>query len=110
MEFRISDRAMNRLRRTAQDEDVDLGATLLRVAVVPGGCSGLAYELGWDTDVDESDTVQDLEGLRLVIDRRSGLYLDGVELDFTDGLEGRGFHFHNPHAARSCACGESFGV
>jgi len=110
MDFRISDRALERLRLTAEDEAVDLGTTLLRVAVVPGGCSGLTYELGWDTSVEESDSVMDLDILRLVIDRRSGLYLDGTELDFTDGLDGKGFHFHNPQATRTCACGESFGL
>ncbi len=110
MDFRITERALDRLRRTAAEEAVDLDAMLLRVAVVPGGCSGLTYELGWDKAVDDSDSVFDLDVLRLVVDRRSGLYLDGAELDFTDGLEGKGFHFHNPQATRSCACGESFGV
>jgi len=110
MDFHITDRALERLRRTAEDEAVDLETTLLRVAVVPGGCSGLTYELGWDTSVEESDSVMDLDLLRLVIDRRSGLYLDGTRLDFTDGLDGKGFHFHNPQAARTCACGESFGL
>lgn len=110
MEFRITERALERLHQTALDEAVNLDSTLLRVAVVPGGCSGLTYELGWDTSVEETDSVVDLDILRLVVDRRSELYLDGTELDFTDGLEGKGFHFHNPQATRSCACGESFGV
>lgn len=110
MDFRITSRALDQLRRTALDEAVDLDSTLLRIAVVQGGCSGLTYELGWDTTVREGDATSELGDLRLVVDRRSMLYLEGSELDFTDGLDGRGFHFHNPQASRTCACGESFGL
>lgn len=110
MNIMITDRALNQLRRVAQDEDVDTQAAMLRVAVVPGGCSGLTYDLGWDTTMQEADTVDDFRDLRVVMDKRSRLYLDGTELDFTDGLEGEGFHFANPQASRTCACGESFGM
>ncbi len=110
MEFIITPRAERQLRTVAEAEDIDLSSTHLRVAVVPGGCSGLTYDLGWESDVKAGDDVLEAAGLRVVVDRRSGLYLDGVELDFTDGLEGKGFHFSNPQAARTCACGESFGL
>ena len=110
MDLTITPRAEARLRAVAADEHVDLSATFLRVAVIPGGCSGLTYDLGWDAQVQDSDTTHEVAGLSVVVDRRSGLYLDGVELDFTDGLEGKGFHFSNPQAARTCACGESFGL
>ncbi len=110
MDITITDRALDQLRHVARDEGIDIGGTLLRVAVVPGGCSGLTYDLGWDTTVQEADTVDDFEDLRVVMDKRSRLYLDGTELDFTDGLDGEGFHFANPQAARTCACGESFGM
>lgn len=108
--LQITDRALRKIRETAEQEQVDLDAAVLRVAVVPGGCSGLTYELGWDTVVQATDRETDIDGLRVVMDRRSYLYVEGSELDFTDGLEGKGFHFLNPQATRTCACGESFGL
>lgn len=110
MELQITERALARIREIAASEGVDLGQTMLRIAVVPGGCSGLTYELGWDTTRQEQDLTAQFDGVQVVIDRRSYLYLKGTTLDFTDGLEGRGFHFINPQAARTCACGESFGL
>jgi len=110
MELQITERALARIREIATSEGVDLGQTMLRIAVVPGGCSGLTYELGWDTTRQEQDLTAQFDGVQVVIDRRSYLYLKGTTLDFTDGLEGRGFHFVNPQAARTCACGESFGL
>lgn len=110
MNITITDRALNQIQEAAQSEQVDLEAAMLRVAVVPGGCSGLTYDLGWDTTRQESDEVADFGGIQVVMDKKSRLYLDGTELDFTDGLDGEGFHFKNPQAARTCACGESFGM
>jgi iron-sulfur cluster assembly protein len=106
----ITDRALAQIRAVAAEDGVSLGEQLLRVAVVPGGCSGLTYDLGWDTTVQDSDTVVEADGVHVVLDRRSALYLDGTTLDFSDGLQGEGFHFLNPQAARTCACGESFGM
>lgn len=108
--FAITDRALHRLAAVAAGEGVDLAETYLRVAVVPGGCSGLTYDLGWDTATSPSDEVVDLGGLRLVLDPRSLVTVEGTVLDFTDGLEGKGFHFENPQATRTCACGESFSL
>lgn len=110
MELQITERALERLQEIAVNEGVDLSHTLLRIAVVPGGCSGLTYELGWDTTLQEQDLRAQFGDVQVVIDRRSYLYLKGTTLDFSDGLEGRGFHFVNPQAARTCACGESFGL
>jgi iron-sulfur cluster assembly protein len=110
MDFTITERAASKLRHVAQKEGIDLSQTYLRVAVVPGGCSGLTYDLGWDTVRQETDRYAEAAGLRLLMDRRSFLYVEGTELDFSDGLEGKGFHFLNPQAARTCACGESFGL
>ncbi len=107
---RITERALAQLLTVAEGEGVDLSATMLRVAVVPGGCSGLTYDLGWDTVRQQGDRVIQADGLSVVLDRRSAACLDGIELDFTDGLEGNGFYFSNPQAARTCACGESFGL
>ena len=106
----VTDAAANRLREVAAAEGVDLVASYLRVAVVEGGCSGLTYDLGWDSVRQEADRLIEAGGLRVVLDRRSYLYLEGTTLDFSDGLEGKGFHFHNPQASRTCACGESFSL
>ncbi|MEM1042352.1 MAG: iron-sulfur cluster assembly accessory protein [Bacteroidota bacterium] len=105
----ITDSAASRLHEIAEREGVG-GEQFLRVAVVSGGCSGLTYDLGWDTTFGETDQVVGEEPLRVVMDRKSFLYLDGTTLDFSDGLEGQGFHFHNPQASRTCACGESFSL
>lgn len=108
--FAITDRAAERLRSVAAGEGVDPTETYLRIAVVPGGCSGLTYDLGWDTTVRPEDEIVEAGGLRLVMDLKSQLYVEGTTLDFSDGLEGKGFHFDNPQATRTCACGESFSL
>ena len=108
--FGITERARHRLASVAAREGVDLGGAWLRVAVVAGGCSGLTYDLGWDTALGPDDEVVDLDGLRVALDLKSRLYVEGTTLDFTDGLEGKGFHFDNPQATRTCACGESFSL
>ena len=81
----------------------------LRVAVKGGGCSGLSYALGFDKK-QEGDNVFETAGIKIFVDAKSNLYLDGTTLDFVDGLEGRGFKFINPNAQKSCGCGESFSV
>lgn len=106
----ITAAARARLWAVAEAEGVDPTQTFLRVAVVPGGCSGLTYDLGWDTTVQAVDETIDLDGLRVILDPRSLAYVEGTTLDFSDGLEGKGFHFHNPQAVRTCACGESFSL
>ena len=82
----------------------------LRVSVKGGGCSGLTYDLDFDDTIVDFDDVSEDQGLKLVIDSRSLLYLLGTELDFTEGLNGKGFLFTNPNASRTCGCGESFGI
>ncbi|MEX0821509.1 MAG: iron-sulfur cluster assembly accessory protein [Rhodothermales bacterium] len=106
----ITARALQQIRSIAGQEGVDLSTSMLRVAVVPGGCSGLTYDLGWDTTEQDSDRIAEVDDIRVVLDKRSALYLSGTELDFSDGLDGEGFHFMNPQASRTCACGESFGL
>ena len=111
MEIDITDRAQHQLLTVANEESVALADIYLRIAVVPGGCSGLTYDLGWDTTLQDTDEMHQVSNdLTVIADQRSALYLDGSELDFTDGLDGDGFHFMNPQASRTCACGESFGV
>jgi iron-sulfur cluster assembly protein len=82
----------------------------LRVGVAGGGCSGLSYKLDFDHEIKPGDQVFEDKGVKIVTDLKSFLYLVGTTLDFTDGLNGKGFHFNNPNASRTCGCGESFSV
>ena len=82
----------------------------VRVAVKGGGCSGLSYDLSFDTEQHSSDTLAEDKGVQILIDMKSLLYLYGTELDFSDGLNGKGFQFINPNASRTCGCGESFAL
>ncbi|MTI29843.1 HesB/IscA family protein [Xanthovirga aplysinae] len=82
----------------------------LRVSVKGGGCSGLMYDLGFDDQFKESDETFEDKGLKIMVDKKSLLYLLGTTLDFSDGLNGKGFQFINPNASRTCGCGESFAI
>ena len=82
----------------------------VRVSVKGGGCSGLSYDLSFDTEQLPSDTLAEDKGVQILIDMKSLLYLYGTELDFSDGLNGKGFQFINPNASRTCGCGESFAL
>ncbi len=82
----------------------------LRLMVVGGGCSGFSYKMGFDDNVKDDDHSVDIKGVKVVVDQKSRLYLDGVEIDFHDGLMGKGFVFNNPNASGTCGCGESFSV
>jgi len=81
----------------------------LRIAVKGGGCAGFSYSMKFDVTGD-NDSVFDFDELTVIIDNRSLMYLDGVEMDFTSGLDGNGFTFNNPNATRTCGCNKSFGV
>ena len=82
----------------------------LRVGVAGGGCSGLTYKMDFDNNQKPSDQVFEDKGIKIVCDLKSFLYLVNTELDFSDGLDGKGFQFKNPNASRTCGCGESFAV
>ena len=84
--------------------------SFIRVGVDGGGCSGLTYKLEFDNVVHPDDKVFEDKGMKIVCDKKSFLYLVGTELDFSDGLNGKGFSFINPNASRTCGCGESFSV
>ena len=86
------------------------GDAFIRVGVEGGGCSGLSYKLEFDSQAKPDDKVFEDKGIKIVCDKKSFLYLVGTELDFTDGLNCKGFQFHNPNASRTCGCGESFSV
>ncbi|MBI1978355.1 MAG: iron-sulfur cluster assembly accessory protein [Candidatus Omnitrophica bacterium] len=81
----------------------------LRVGVQGGGCSGLSYKLVFD-EARSSDRIQEMNGVKVLVDPKSDIYLENTTLDFVDGLEGRGFKFYNPQAKKTCGCGESFSV
>ncbi len=82
----------------------------VRVSVVSGGCSGLSYKLDFDNESKPNDQVFEDNGVKVVVDLKSFLYLFNTTLEFTGGLDGKGFYFNNPNASRSCGCGESFAV
>lgn len=82
----------------------------VRVSVVSGGCSGLSYKLDFDNESKPNDQVFEDNGVKVVTDLKSFLYLFNTTLEFSGGLDGKGFHFNNPNATRTCGCGESFAV
>lgn len=104
----LTERAAKQIRKIKEDENLDEGL-FLRVAVEGGGCSGLSYKLGFDVKTDE-DQVVESQGLDIVIDPKHMMYLNGISIDYPDGLDARGFTFDNPNASESCGCGTSFAV
>src|SRR5215470_15959420 len=82
----------------------------LRVAVVGGGCSGFQYHMAFENQTNETDEVMDFDGLKVAVDQMSSMYLDGVEIDYIETLEGAGFKFNNPNVKSTCGCGSSFTV
>lgn len=105
----ITEKAKNQIQSLRSTEGRD-DASNLRVAVKGGGCSGLMYDLYFDDNIDEKDEVFEDKGIKILVDKKSLLYLLGTTLDFSDGLNGKGFQFINPNASRTCGCGESFAV
>jgi iron-sulfur cluster assembly protein len=107
----ISDKAKSKVHQLMTDAGVGENPDyFLRVGVVGGGCSGLSYKLDFDNEVKPMDQVFEDKGVKIVTDLKSFLYLVNTELEFSDGLNGKGFYFNNPNASRSCGCGESFAV
>lgn len=105
----ISEKAKERVRVLREEEKMSEDF-FLRVSVVGGGCSGLSYQMKFDNQPTPQDQVFEDKGMKLVTDIKSLLYLFDTTLDFSDGLNGKGFHFINPNATRTCSCGESFAV
>lgn len=109
----VSDSARNRVSEILAEKEAgnDSGSNyFLRVSVVSGGCSGLSYKLDFDKDHRPMDQIFENNGVKVVTDMKSLLYLLDTTLEFSDGLSGKGFYFNNPNASRTCACGESFSV
>jgi iron-sulfur cluster assembly protein/iron-sulfur cluster insertion protein len=104
--FTLTDAAAAKVAELIAREEADELA--LRVAVRPGGCSGLSYEMFFDTEVSADDQVSEFGGVRVAIDAASLPHLTGATLDYKDGLQGAGFSIENPNVTRSCGCGQSF--
>lgn len=104
----LTEKAATEFKKFVQDQNFDPN-TMLRVGVTAGGCSGFSYQLAPATEMDEKvDSAYDYFGVKLVVDKKSALYLDGTTIDFHDGLDRRGFTFDNPNVVKSCGCGSSF--
>jgi iron-sulfur cluster assembly protein len=108
-EITLTDRASSEVRKIMEANKIP-DTYGLRVGVKGGGCSGLSYSLGFDGEKRENDKIIMKDDIRIFIDAKSLFYLSGTELDFTDGLNGRGFVFNNPNATKTCGCGSSFGA
>ena len=107
----ITEKALNHVIGLMMEEGVTPDTHSLRVGVKGGGCSGLSYVMDFDDHIDPTDEIVETEaGLKILIDRKSLLYLFGTQLEYSDGLNGRGFQFVNPNASRTCGCGESFAL
>ena len=107
----VSDKAKAKVLSLKAEAGVEGDSSyFLRVGVVGGGCSGLSYKLDFDNEIKPMDQVFEDKGIKIVTDLKSFLYLVNTELDFSDGLNGKGFYFNNPNASRSCGCGDSFAV
>ena len=107
----VSDQAKIKVQQLLKEAGVsDDPSYFLRVSVVGGGCSGLSYKLDFDNESKPNDQVFEDNGMKIVTDMKSLLYLVNTTLEFSDGLNGKGFYFNNPNASRTCGCGESFAV
>jgi iron-sulfur cluster assembly protein len=106
----IGDKALEHVVELMMQQGMTPDTHFLRVGVKGGGCSGLSYAMDFDDNITEMDEVIDLNVMKVVIDKKSVLYLYGTQLEYSDGLNGKGFHWINPQASRTCGCGESFAL
>jgi len=106
----ISEKALEHVIELMMNEGITPDTHFLRVGVKGGGCSGLSYIMEFDDHIKDTDDVIPAVGMKILVDKKSLLYLYGTELNFSEGLNGKGFHFINPNASRTCGCGESFAV
>jgi len=116
MSVTLTEKAASEVKKIIADQQLT-PETVLRVGVAGGGCSGFSYSLGFDTQVDPAaDSIREIRpptrsgrhGIKVVVDKKSDLFLDGTTLDFHEGIDKRGFTFNNPNAKKSCGCGSSF--
>ncbi len=108
--IKITDEAKNKIAALLQEEGSNIQESYVRVGVTSGGCSGLSYNLVFDKELKIEDKMFEDNGVRILVDKKSFLYLVGMTLEYSGGLNGKGFIFNNPNASRTCGCGESFAV
>lgn len=108
--IQVSEQAKKKLISLMEDDNFDPTTDFVRVGVKSGGCSGLSYELKFDKTTDADDKIFENNGIRIVVNKKSFLYLVGTILEYSGGLNGKGFVFNNPNANRTCGCGESFSL
>lgn len=108
--IKVSESAREKVVALMHEEGFDAQADYVRVGVKSGGCSGLSYELTFDSKIGETDKVFEDNAVRIIVDKKSFLYLVGTTLEYSGGLNGKGFVFNNPNAQRTCGCGESFSL
>ena len=108
--IKVSDTAKKKIIDLMQDDGFDAARDYVRVGVKSGGCSGLSYDLKFDKEIGENDKVFEDNDIKVAVEKKSFLYLAGTILEFSGGLNGKGFVFNNPNASRTCGCGESFSL
>lgn len=108
--IKVSDSAQAKLLQLFQEEGKNAENAFVRVSVSSGGCSGLSYNLSFDSEPEDQDKIFEDKGIKILVDKKSFLYLVGTTLEYSGGLNGKGFVFNNPNAQRTCGCGESFSL
>jgi iron-sulfur cluster assembly protein len=108
--IKVSDTASKKIVDMMREDGFDAAKDYVRVGVKSGGCSGLSYELKFDKELRENDKVFEDNNVKIAVEKKSFLYLAGTVLEFSGGLNGKGFVFNNPNASRTCGCGESFSL
>ncbi len=108
--IKVSDTARKKVIEMMTEDGYDVASDFIRVGVKSGGCSGLSYDLKFDKNKVDEDKVFEDNGVKIIVDKKSFLYLIGTTLEYSGGLNGTGFVFNNPNAQRTCGCGESFSL
>ena len=108
--IKVSQEAKSEVIKLMEADGFNHASDYIRVGVKSGGCSGLTYDLNFDKKINENDKVYEDNGVRIIVDNKSFLYLIGTTLEYSGGLNGKGFVFNNPNANRTCGCGESFSL
>lgn len=108
--IQVSDTAKQKLISLMNEDGTGLNESFVRVGVESGGCSGLSYRMSFDKIQNENDNVFFDNEVRILVDHKSLLYLEGTTLEYSGGLNGKGFEFNNPNAQRTCGCGDSFAI
>ena len=108
--IKVSETAKKKVVELMTDDGYNASTDYVRVGVKSGGCSGLSYDLDFDKEQQEGDKVFEDNGVKIIVDKKSFLYLIGTTLEYSGGLNGTGFVFNNPNANRTCGCGESFSL